>query len=407
MIRQQADFEIAAVFLALLVNGDFSWSTRGLRRVVRVLAPFAALAVLYLFWFHVVHGVPARSAQAEVTDQWFSAEPSDMVSLLARLTFVGTMYAALLVLPLLAALSPGLRSLVRGSTRVGKVAMGASVVVIALGVVLMGNGDARMPYISQFVGVSGLGPPDLRGSNRLLITPAGQDPLTIVSAAAAIVLAVVLLSRLGSRAGPRSPDQIRLVVALLLGQAVALVVSSYPFRDTALSRDRYLLPLVPLVIALVLWCARSSRLLVPVAIAGVALFAAVSIAGVHDFLTFQSKVWETASTAHRTGIPYRELDAGAGWDAYHLYEYSLRHPARPAAPAGLSPDQARRLKALELSPHDITPWWIDFYAPATTSRYVVSAEPLLGYRVLSRATWDSWLHRGTQRIYLLERAPSP
>jgi hypothetical protein len=286
---------------------------------------------------------------------------------------------------------------------VGRLAIGASIAVIALGVVLMGNGHGRMPYISQFVGLSGLGPPDLRGSNHLLLTPTGQDLLTVVCAAGAVALAVVLFSRLGSGMRPGSPDPIRLVVALLLGQAAAVVVSSYPFRDSALSRDRYLLPLVPLVIAVVLWCARSARLVAPVAIAGVALFAAVSIGGVHDFLTFQSKVWETARAAHATGIPYRDLDAGAGWDAYHLYEYSLRHPARPAAPAGLSSDQARRLKDLKLSPDDIAPWWIDFYAPATTSRYVVSAEPLLGYRVLSSARWDSWLHRGAQRVYLLKR----
>jgi 4-amino-4-deoxy-L-arabinose transferase-like glycosyltransferase len=406
MVRQQAVFVIVAVVLVLLIDGELSWSRRGLRRTVRAVAPFAVLAGLYLFWFHVVHGVPPDSAQAEVTQQWFRAEPLEVVSLMARLTFIAIMYAALLLLPLLGALVPALRSLVRNSTRTARTAMGAWVGVIALGLLLLGNGQARMPYISQFVGVSGLGPPDLRGSNFLLLTPKAQDLLTLVCAAGATVLGVVLFAGTGRRPRRRSPDAIRLVVALLLGQAVAVVVSSYPFRDSAISRDRYLLPLVPLVIAVVLWCARSSRLAAPVACVGVALFAAVSIAGVHDFLTFQSEVWETANAAHGSGIPRRDIDAGAGWDAYHLNEYSSRHPARADEPARLRPDQLRGLQGLKPSPHDIAPWWIDFYAPADTSRYVVSGEPLLGYRVISSTAWYSWLHHGARRVYLLERTPS-
>ena len=93
-----------------------------------------------------------------------------------------------------------------------------------------------MPYVSQFVGPSGLGPPnDVRGGRQPLLSPTGQDWLTAITVIAAIVLAVVLFARLGRRSKDATERGVGLVVALLVGQAVAVVVSSYPLKDTAIS----------------------------------------------------------------------------------------------------------------------------------------------------------------------------
>ncbi len=59
------------------------------------------------------------------------------------------------------------------------------------------------------------------------------------------------------------------------------------------------------------------------------------------------------------------------------------------------------LKKLKLSKNDSGPWWIGYYAPATNGKYVVSAEPLLSYKVVSKRTWFSWLRMKDQTIYLL------
>ncbi len=309
LIRQQAVFIVLAVVAYLLIVHALPWSRVGLRRIVRTVGPFAVVAVLYLLWYHVIHGTPPKSAQVDVSGEWFSADPLDAFVLIRRLTFFEMMYSALFLIPLLAAVVPSLRSLVRGTTRVVRIVIGVWVAVIALGLVWFGNGNARMPYLSQFVGPSGLGPPnDLRGGRQPLLSPGGQDWLTAICVVAAIVLAIVLFARLGTRSSAPARHGVGLVIALLVGQAVAVVVSSYPLRDTAISRDRYLLPLVPLVIALVLWCVRGLRLVAPVAWAGVVLFAVISIGGMHDFLTFQSTTWDTAAAAHTSGVPYRQLD---------------------------------------------------------------------------------------------------
>jgi 4-amino-4-deoxy-L-arabinose transferase-like glycosyltransferase len=404
LVRQQAVFVVIAVVVWLWITGDLPWNRVGLRRFVRVVAPFVALAALYLFWYHVIHGTPPRSAQVDVSEQWLSADPMEAFVLFRRLTFFEMMYASLFLIPILAAVVPGLRSLARGTTWIGRAAIGAWLVVILLGLVWFGNGNARMPYLSQFVGPSGIGPPnDVHGGRQPLLSPTGQDWLTGVCVVAAIILAIVLFSRLGTRSQRPAQRGVGAVIALLVGQGVAAVISSYPLRDTAISRDRYLLPLVPLVIALALWCVRGVRLVAPIAWSGVVLFAAVSIGGVHDFLSFQSTVWQTAAAAHRSGVPYRSLDGGAAWDAYHLYEYSYKNDVHLEFPTHLSKREIRTLKRLKLSKNDSDPWWIGYYAPATNGEYVVSAEPLLSYRVVSTRTWYSWFRQDGQTVYLLKK----
>jgi 4-amino-4-deoxy-L-arabinose transferase-like glycosyltransferase len=403
LIRQQAVFIVLAVLVYLVVTGQLRADRAGVVRAAQVLIPFALIAAAYLLWYHVIHGTPPESAQVDVSEQWFSADPMDAFVLVRRLTFFEMMYASLFLLPLLAAAVPSVRACVRRMTRGGWIAVGAWCLVILLGLVWFGSGNARMPYLSQFVGPSGIGPPnDVRGGRDPLLTPTGQDWLTLVTVLAAVVLALVVFSRLGHRT-PGSPRGVGVVVALLAGQAVAVVVSSWPLHDTAISRDRYLLPLVPLVIALLLWAVREVKLVTPVAWAGIAVFAAIGIAGVHDFLTFQSTVWKTAASVHASGVPYKDIDGGAAWDAYRLYEYSYKKNVKLKPLTGLTKKELRQLSKLRLSENDSDPWWIGYYAPATTSEYVVSAEPLLGHRVIGKRTWHSWFRQRDETVYLLRK----
>ena len=66
-------------------------------------------------------------------------------------------------------------------------------------------------------------------------------------------------------------------------------------------------------------------------------------------------VWAMGEEATAAGVPLDRLDAGSGWDGYHLYEYGLEHRIRSRTPKG-------------------GPWWVYFYAPATDSAYVVAGK---------------------------------
>ncbi|MDF3017711.1 MAG: hypothetical protein K0R44_2936, partial [Thermomicrobiales bacterium] len=99
-------------------------------------------------------------------------------------------------------------------------------------------------------------------------------------------------------------------------------------------------------------------------------------------------VWAMGDEALAAGVPLDRLDAGSGWDGYHLYEYGLEHRIRSRTPKG-------------------GPWWVYFYAPATDSAYVVSGKPLPGHRVIRERPYSSWLQREPTNLYLLHRDGVP
>ncbi len=403
-IRQQAIFIVLSL-LAFLIVGVRSRTSRGtLRLAIATTAPFAVLVAAYFFWYHVIQGTPPGSAQVSVTSQWLSANPLDAFVLTRRLTLFEVMYAALFLAPLALAVVPRVRTIATTLSRRGWIWFGAFVALLLFGMVWYGNGDARMPYASQFLSPSGLGPPnDVHGGRAPLMSPDGQTVLTLVCLLSALVLGVVLFARIGRRTDHEDRQPIALVVALLLGQAVAAIVSSWPLQDSAITRDRYLLPLLPLAIALTLWALRSVRIVTVLAWGATVGFALISVVGTHDFLSFQSTVWSSARAAHTSGVPYRSLDAGASWDAYHLYEFSYQHKIKLEFPTGLSNRELRKLGNLRLSKNDGEAWWIGFYAPASNSRYVISAEPLLSYRIVGRAHWFSWFRQREETIYQLRK----
>ena len=88
---------------------------------------------------------------------------------------------------------------------------------------------------------------------------------------------------------------------------------------------------------------------------------------------------------------------------HHLYEYSYKNDIRLKLPTNLTKREVRILKKLRLSKNDSDSWWIGYYAPATNSEYVVSAEPLLTYRVVEKRTWYSWFRQKEQTVYLLKK----
>ncbi len=100
-----------------------------------------------------------------------------------------------------------------------------------------------------------------------------------------------------------------------------------------------------------------------IVVAALALF---SVAGTRDYLVFMRAVWAMGEEAVAAGVPLDRLDAGSGWDGYHLYEYGLEHRIRSRTPKG-------------------GPWWVYFYAPATDSAYVVAGKPLPGHHVIREA----------------------
>ena len=234
-----------------------------------------------------------------------------------------------------------------------------------------------MPYAESWLTPRGLGPDDLVASGRPVLLGGGALlAVTMVCALSWLALLLVVTRAVlpADTSGPSAG--VGLVLALLGGQMAAAVLPSF-YIDGPL--DRYLLPLLPLCLALALWALRD-LLKAPAAAAwlATATLAVVALLGTHDFLRFEGAIWQVAREAHQQGVGYRQLDAGAAWTGYHAFE--RRGPRQPGAP-----------------------WWINAWARSVDSTYVVSGEPRPGYSVVRRQPYPSLLSRAPTSVLLLRR----
>ncbi len=231
-----------------------------------------------------------------------------------------------------------------------------------------------------------------------MLPQAVVDVLLVGAALSAVVLAASLLAHTA-----RGRDVGRVGLLLVTGGwlALAVVPQSTPLRLTSYSYDRYFLSLLPIAVASSLVALRAVRFSSVAAWTALSAMAVFSVAAVHDHLSLQRATWELAAAARQDGVALSDLDGGAAWDGYHLYESDEDRDVE------VDLEELRDLGfdgPLVLSERDGPPWWIGYYAPSVTSQTVVANDRLFGYRVLRRLEYSSWLHREPQHVYLLQAA---
>lgn len=287
LVRQQGALIAPAVVAALLVGRRLRADRAGAALCLRIVGlPVVALG-LYYTWIVLVNGVPSK--QTEFVDNVRQAGLTGTRLLIGRLAFIEAMYVGFFALPIAAATLPALPRLVRTMTVRGWLLFAAPATGLAVGLAIFSADGRRMPYIPHFVSPSGLGPGDVYGGRPWVVGPGALDWATATCAVGAFVVCLALCRGVDVTLSPERASA-GLVAAIALGQAVGAVPPSFTFRDwtfcghNAPSLDRYVLPLLPLALALGLWALRGVR---PVPVAGwlvVAAFAAFSVAGTRDSL---------------------------------------------------------------------------------------------------------------------------
>lgn len=383
LTRQQGVLIPLAVAGFLLVSGRLGRGRAGLANLLRVGAVPLLAAVGYVLWLRFVNDVPG--VQQSFLREALGAGAAGTLRLAARLTFVELAYLGFFLLPVAAAALPAVRACLRETRRGGWLVVALWAATLLAGVAMTWPAGGRMPYIPQFFGTGGLGPPDVLGSRPHLLGPPALDALTVACVVASLAAALLAGRAVSSRDLPRS-GQAGLVLAIGLGQVAGVLPPSFHYLNRGGSLDRYLLPLLPLGIALALWATARLPLALPLGWAVVLGFAAFAVAGTRDYLTYMDAVWGLARRATAAGVPLDRLDAGSGWDGYHLYEASLAKPGPPRTPPP-------------------RPWWTAFYAPITTSEFVVTSRPQRGYVDVWRVDYPSLLTRGPTSL-LLQRRPA-
>lgn len=395
LVRHQGILIPLGVVTYLYLSRRLRRDRPSLRVVLQALLVPVVVAIAYLLWFRFIHGVPENNPQVDFLRAWSDAGPSGIVGLARRLLFLEAMFVGLFTLPIGLGALPRLPALVRSSSRRTWLVFGA--VVTPIGIIAVTYGPGKwIPWVSHFLQTSGLGPNgDLHGGRVPLVGNAVRSVATIACAVAGLVVLLALCRRLlGKRTSQNAPAGV--VLSLLLWQGVGVLAVSMLYRESSISYDRYMLPLLPLAICLGLWALSDVGLSLRLAVAVTAGMAALSVVGTRDFLSYQSATWEVARQAHEAGVPYDRLDAGAAWDGYHLYEASYRRKATLEFPKDM-----KLTGPLLLSEHDVVAWWHGFYAPALRPNYFVSAEPLLTLEVVQRIEYSTWLQPSPTYMYLL------
>ena len=382
LTRQQGALIVPAVLIFLVLARRLRFDRASLVLALEVIALPALTMAAYYAWLRYGNAVPAVQTsffREAIHEGW-----SGTWLLIRRLTVVELMYLGLFTLPLMTAALLAVTRLIAAIPRRGWLLFAAWQAILLVGVTAFWVRGVRMPYIPQSFGAGGLGPPDVLGSRPVLLDGTMRSVLTVVCLVASLLLGLVAAR---ATAIPDSVQRLRagLVLSIGLWQVIGVLPPSYHYIGWAAgSLDRYLLPLVPLIIALALWGLQGVRIALPLGWVVVVALALFSVAGTRDYLTFLRQVWALGDEAVAAGVPLDRLDAGSAWDGYHLYEYGLVHHSRSRTPKG-------------------GPWWVYFYAPATDSSYVVSSKPIPGFIFIRKTTVSSWLSQQPTTLYLLRR----
>lgn len=366
----------------LLVSGRLRADRAGAIRFARIVAiPATTFLGYYLV---VARGLPSQ--QGLFLDEIRGAGWDETWLLIRRLTVIELMYLGLFILPIVTGLLGVLGGVVTLKSRRAWLSFALWSGILLAGLGWFWGSGRRMPYIPHFLSQGGPGAGDLRHSRAPLAGSAVFDWITIACAVAAALFALALMRTLDDRGTPHRPAA-GMALGIASWQAVGVVPQSFLFRNWVISLDRYLLPLLPFAIALLLWALNGRRLHTHVAWAAVAAVGLFSVIGTRDALVFQQNVWTLAGSMNAAGVDDTRLDAGYAWDAYHLWEFSERNHIPRQTPHGT--------------------WWTDVYATATDSTYLIAGGSVPGYDILSRQPLSKWLDRTPQHLYVLRRAGAP
>ena len=168
---------------------------------------------------------------------------------------------------------------------------------------------------------------------------------------------------------PRTPLVIYLIAYLFLANTLWLY------------NDRYLIVLLPVVVALALGGRQHDAESPRLAWVAVAIFATVAVVGTRDALRFNQSLRDTWQTLVDSGVRPSDIDAGYVWNGWWLY----------AHPENLSGG---------MTVNDV-PW---ITSEERRSMYILSTTALDGYDVVREVAWtDDIPWPGPDRVLILKR----
>jgi len=382
LIRQNGLAIFVAFSLAYLAK---SVSRRNLFLASMPVALGGAVQVLWDRWMTYRHVRPATHSLMAVWvlspgsyASWHAVEP-----FAAQLVIV-SVYLGLFLFPLL---------LFVGGRRWAELCRSRPLIVATLAFAVFASfalSYRRMPLFQNVFYDLGLGPATLRDAFllRLPSLPTGGRPfwfvVTYLGYVGAVPLFYATLVAMGKALKLLPlPTGKRELLVVLLASALMNIVPVAILGLMGQAFDRYLLFLVPLGITLIIFLAKDVSPgkprfpLMPLAVLGVFLYGAFSVAGTHDYLSWNRARWQALNNL-MTGqqISAHDIDGGYEFNCWYLYDQDYR----------MTPEKS---------------WWF-----VDGDDYLVTFGRVSGYRQMKRYPFPRWLPPARGNILVLRRTPS-
>ena len=246
----------------------------------------------------------------------------------------------------------------------------------------------QMPFLPNVLYDLGLGPATLRDSFLLKLPSlptAGKtfwSVVAFVGLAGAFVLIQMTFLAFGEAVNilPISATKRAPLVLLFASGLIYLVPMAVLFINIDLAFDRYLLFLVPLGIAIVILLVSNVSLgqagpaFRTVAIASLVLYGTFSIAGTHDYLSWNRARWQALNNLAAERVTPIDIDGGFEFNGWYLYDL----------------DYIPRLKKS---------WWWVF-----RDDFMVTFGPVPEFTEIRRYPFRRWLPPGEGNILVLRRS---
>jgi hypothetical protein len=141
-----------------------------------------------------------------------------------------------------------------------------------------------------------------------------------------------------AREGPGVGDSSSLPIRLLVLSSLGILATTLAYGPVGGPvnglYERYLLPVLPGVLALAAYAVRERRVAVPLFLAGAVLFAGWSVGWEREYLARQTAVWTVARALVEAGIPASEIDAGYEWAGWTRGDVVIEQARAAALQAG-------------------------------------------------------------------------
>jgi hypothetical protein len=370
--------------LAIFMGFSVAYLAKHGLRLQKVLVAAASLAsgfAVQILWHHFLtsrHILPAfYGVQSNLV-----LSPRSYLSWRAVKPFTGglvilSVYLGLFLFPLILWIGPRrLKALCRS-----RLVSLMTLVFAVVGAIVFRR--MRLPVWPNILYDLGLGPALLQGGFPSLPT-AGKAfwaAVTLVGFLGSVVLVGATVLAIGKtrKVSPMPAGKGELLVILLASGLIYLVpLSILTFNGRML--DRYVLFLVPLGIVILFLLvsdgggAKAGSIIASLAVASLIFYGAFSIAGTHDYLSWNRARWQALNnleTEQRVGPG--EIDGGFEFNAWYLYDPSYR----------ASPGKS---------------WYF-----VARDDFMIAFEPVPGFTEMKRYPFQRWLPPGEGIILVLRK----